>query len=73
MKWCCIYVQKLENDNAVRLADYFDVISGTSTGGLITAMITAPDENKRPKYAAKQIVPFYKKHCPKIFPRSGNW
>jgi len=66
-------VQKLEKDPNARLADYFDVISGTSTGGLISAMISAPGDDKRPLYAADKIVPFYKENCPKIFPNSGNW
>ncbi|KAK8497732.1 hypothetical protein V6N12_009562 [Hibiscus sabdariffa] len=34
-------LQKLDGEEA-RLADYFDVITGTSTGGLLTAMLTAP-------------------------------
>ncbi|KAJ9670776.1 hypothetical protein PVL29_026981 [Vitis rotundifolia] len=64
-------LQKLDGEDA-RLADYFDVIAGTSTGGLITAMLTAPNQENRPLYAASGIKPFYLENCPKIFPpRSG--
>ncbi|EEF52445.1 patatin-like protein 2 [Ricinus communis] len=61
-------LQKLDGEEA-RIADYFDVIAGTSTGGLVTAMLTAPDENNRPLFAAKDIKDFYLNHCPKIFPQ----
>ncbi|GMY28616.1 patatin-like protein 2 [Fagus crenata] len=64
-------LQELDGEDA-RLADYFDVIAGTSTGGLVTAMLTAPDENIRPLFAAKDIMPFYLEHCPKIFPQKSG-
>nr|GME21589.1 patatin-like protein 1 [Ipomoea batatas] len=63
-------LQALDGPDA-RVADYFDVIAGTSTGGLMTTMLAAPDKNKRPLYAGKDLVPFYKEHGPKIFPSAG--
>ncbi|KAK1264291.1 hypothetical protein QJS04_geneDACA011893 [Acorus gramineus] len=61
-------LQELDGEH-MRLVDYFDVIAGTSTGGLVTAMITSPDKKNRPLYEAKDIVKFYQDHCPKIFPQ----
>jgi patatin-like phospholipase/acyl hydrolase len=53
-----------------RLVDYFDLIAGTSTGGLITAMITAPstEDRTRPLFTAKEVTNFYLKYAAKIFP-----
>jgi patatin-like phospholipase/acyl hydrolase len=48
------------------------VIAGTSTGGLVTAMLTAPNAQGRPLFAAKDINDFYLKHSPKIFPAVGG-
>ncbi|KAG7941516.1 hypothetical protein I3843_16G048600 [Carya illinoinensis] len=62
-------LQKLDGEDA-RIADYFDVIAGTSTGGLVTAMLTAPNEKNRPVFAAKDIKDFYLNNCPKIFPQN---
>ncbi|XAR73960.1 hypothetical protein NMG60_11008102 [Bertholletia excelsa] len=64
-------LQELDGEGA-RIADYFDVMAGTSTGGLVTTMLTAPNKDNRPMYAAKDINSFYLQHSPNIFPQSSR-
>ncbi|KAM0006738.1 putative peptidase C1A, papain, patatin-like phospholipase domain-containing protein [Helianthus debilis subsp. tardiflorus] len=65
-------IQALLGKN-VMLADVFDVITGTSTGALVTTMLTTPNEKGRPMFSAKEVQNFYLKHASKIFPSGRLW
>lgn len=54
-------VAALEDDTGKAAADYFDLITGTSTGGIVAIGLGLG-------LAAEEIVKFYRHHGPTIFP-----
>ena len=68
----CVIKEQLSNDKAVdqlRIADFFDLIAGTSTGGIIALALTKPDSSERPEYTAERLVNLYLNEGEKIFYR----
>jgi len=54
----------------VNLAQYFNVVSGASTGGIISAIISLKDSQGKYKYDCNDAYNFYKDHCYEIFNKS---
>ncbi len=64
-------VAEIEQRTGRAAADLFDLIAGTSTGGIIALALAMPEENSRkPKYTGAELVNLYEKYGEKIFSRS---
>ena len=50
-----------------RLADYFDLVAGTSTGGILGCALLCPDADGRPRFTAREAVDLYLEHGDEIF------
>src|SRR6185312_2332757 len=54
-------LQEITGNKNLRLAQCFDLVAGTSTGGLLSCIYLTPDDNAPsvPKYTARQALEFY--------------
>jgi patatin-like phospholipase/acyl hydrolase len=61
---------EIERRTGRAIADLFDLIAGTSTGGLIALALAAPGEDGRPRWRAADLVALYEAEGARIFSRS---
>lgn len=65
------FLVELERRTGKPIASLFDLIAGTSTGGLLATTLTAPDSAGRPKYTAEQTLAAYFDQGGAIFHQSA--
>lgn len=63
------FLQGIEEATGQPAHKIFHTIVGTSTGGLITALLSIPRETTGEPVTAKEAVEIYKRFGPKIFPK----
>lgn len=64
-----LLISELENRTGKKCAEMFDMIAGTSTGGIL-ALAFSVEENGKPKYTAKDLAAIYETRGRDIFKRS---
>jgi len=58
-------LQEISRNKNAKISDFFDLVAGTSTGGILTALILTPE----PTYGAKDMLELYQTHGADIFTR----
>ena len=66
-----VVLARLERQTGQPVADLFDLVAGTSTGGILALGLTRPGQGGRPLYSAADMAELYEKEGAKIF--SASW
>ena len=64
-----VVLAEIEERTGKSISELFPIITGTSVGGLVAALLTIPKEqgSKEPKYSSREALEIFKAAAPKIF------
>ena len=65
-----LVLHEIEECTGKRIAELFDLIVGTSTGGILALGATVPDRDGKPAHSARKAVKIYQEQGQKIFTRT---
>jgi uncharacterized protein len=65
-----VVLSEIEQRSGKRIAELFDMIAGTSTGGILSLALAAPGDDGAPRWSARDLVTLYVENGPVIFRRS---
>jgi uncharacterized protein len=68
-----LVLEHLEKITGRRAAEQFDLIAGSSTGGIMTLLLTRPGPGGGPRFTAKDIVELYTVHGKDLFARDAQY
>ncbi len=65
-----LVLAEIEDRTNRRVCELFDLIAGTSTGGILACALTRPSDDGTPMYTARELTELYVTEGPRIFDRS---
>lgn len=65
-----IVLAEIEKRTGKRISELFDLIAGTSTGGILAVALAKPDGQGKPQYSAADLIGLYEEKGQHIFSRS---
>ena len=67
-----IVLAEIEKNTGSKIANLFDLIAGTSTGGILALGLTRPGNDSTPQYSASDLVTLYEEEGRNVFSRSTS-
>ena len=63
----------IEEQTGKPICQLFDLIAGTSTGGILALALTKPNQDGQPEFTAREICEIYRRDIPRIFCNPRSW